>query len=55
MSAGDRLFASGGATLEELITATWDDLAAQAPASCPVCSESLGAAGPCHGCGSELS
>jgi hypothetical protein len=48
----------GGATLDELITAAWEDLAVRGHAACPVCGERMGptvaAAGRCGGCGSEL-
>lgn len=51
---GERLFEPGGTTLEQLITATWDDLAAKVDASCPVCGEGLAPPGRCAACGSEL-
>ena len=50
-----RLFESGGATLEDLISEAWDDLAAEGRTECPVCSQTMIVAGGCGGCGSELS
>jgi hypothetical protein len=50
-----RLFEAGGSSLEELILATWEDLALHGRADCPVCrAELLGPEG-CASCGSELS
>jgi tRNA(Ile2) C34 agmatinyltransferase TiaS len=56
-----RLFESGEVareepvvTLEDVVVAAWDDLAAEGRAECPVCAGELRAAGGCSSCGSDL-
>lgn len=51
--------ASGGPTLDELISGVWEGLSARVFVACPVCTRPLRAASPaavrCGGCGSTLS
>jgi hypothetical protein len=48
----------GGATLDELVSGVWEDLALRGRAACPVCGTQLRRAGEksgrCDGCASEL-
>jgi hypothetical protein len=50
-----RLFETAGATLEDRILRSWDELVARGRTRCPVCGGSLRAAARCEDCGSELS
>ena len=56
-SSGARstLFEPGGTTLEDSILGVWEDLVAEGNAACPVCGDSMSAAGGCEACGAELS
>lgn len=54
-SASERLFEPGGATLEDRISAAWDDLAVDGRTECPVCAQTMVFTDGCSGCGSELS
>lgn len=49
-----QLFKPTGSTLEDIVLDAWEDLAVKGVAECPVCGDSLRAAG-CGSCGSELS
>ncbi len=42
-------------TLEDSILGVWDELVAEGNAACPVCGDSMSAAGGCEACGAELS
>ena len=53
--APSALFEPGGATLEDSILGVWDELVAEGNAACPVCGDSMSAAGGCEACGAELS
>ncbi|HWD65701.1 MAG TPA: hypothetical protein VG405_11050 [Solirubrobacteraceae bacterium] len=64
LSPGHRRNPAGGSTLEDVIVATWEHIAAGAAASCPVCHGRLQAVrtggsgrvnGRCQDCGSHLS
>lgn len=50
-----RLFEPGGSTLEDVVVALWDELAAEGRAECPVCGGSIAPATGCGSCGAELS
>jgi hypothetical protein len=45
---------TGGASLEDSILRTWEDLIGQGSAGCPVCGGRLRVASGCESCGSEL-
>ena len=49
-----KLFQPAGSTLEDVVLETWEDLALNGRADCPVCGDALSSHG-CDGCGSELS
>jgi hypothetical protein len=49
-----RLFEPHGATLEDAILATWDELMSSDHATCPVCSGEMSRTSGCDSCGSEL-
>jgi len=53
--SAERLFEPGGVTLEDLVLDAWDELIAKGRAECPVCGDSMSAAGGCRSCGAELS
>jgi hypothetical protein len=53
--APSALFEPGGTTLEDSILGVWDELVAEGHAACPVCGDSMSAAGGCWSCGAELS
>ena len=53
--ARSTLFEPGGTTLEDSILGVWEDLVAEGNAACPVCGDSMSAAGGCEACGAELS
>jgi hypothetical protein len=53
--AASALFEPGGTTLEDSILGVWDELVAEGNAACPVCGDSMSAAGGCEACGAELS
>ena len=53
--APSTLFEPGGTTLEESILGVWDELVAEGNTACPVCGDSMSAAGGCEACGAELS
>jgi hypothetical protein len=53
--ARSTLFEPGGPTLEDSILGVWEDLVAGGRAQCPVCGDSMSAAGGCEACGAELS
>ena len=55
LRAASTLFEPGGMTLEDSILGVWDDLVAEGNAACPVCGDSMSAAGGCEACGAELS
>ncbi len=50
-----RLFDPQGPTLEDRVLASWDELVGEGRTECPVCGDSMSAAGGCESCGSELS
>ena len=56
--AGSAAGASGGLTLEQLVSGVWEGLAARSPVACPVCSgvlRPLPGGASCAHCGSRLS
>lgn len=57
-TAGSAAGASGGLTLEQLVSGVWEGLAARVPVACPVCSHALHASATgasCSRCRSSLS
>lgn len=50
-----RLFEPGRATLDDRISAAWQQLVEHGSADCPVCGVTVQAGRECAGCGSELS
>jgi hypothetical protein len=50
-----RLFEPRGESLEDVVLAAWEDLAAGRRADCPVCGGSMSMVDGCGDCGSELS
>jgi len=49
-----RLFEPGRATLDDRISALWQQLVEHGTADCPVCGTTVHAGRECGGCGSEL-
>lgn len=54
-SSAQRLFESGGLTLEDTVLGAWEELVADGRAECPVCGGAMSMLAGCEGCGSELS
>ena len=52
--SAQRLFEPGGATLEDAVLEIWEELVIHGRAECPICGDSMSAAG-CESCGAELS
>jgi hypothetical protein len=53
--SAERLFESGGPTLEDVVLGVWDELVADGRADCPVCRGAMSMLGGCAECGSDLS
>jgi hypothetical protein len=53
--SAERLFESGGPTLEDVVLGAWEELVADGRAECPVCGGAMSMLGGCAGCGSDLS
>jgi hypothetical protein len=51
----ERLFESGGLTLEDVVLGLWDELVTSGRTECPVCGGSIAAAAECESCGAQLS
>lgn len=49
-----RLFEPQGPTLEDSILATWQQLASEDHATCPVCAGEMTRANGCEACGADL-
>jgi hypothetical protein len=54
-SSPERLFESGGPTLEDVVLGAWEELVADGRAECPVCGGAMSILGGCAECGSDLS
>ena len=53
--SAERLFESGGPTLENVVLGAWEELVADGRAECPVCGGAMSLLGGCAECGSDLS
>jgi hypothetical protein len=53
--SAERLFESGGPTLEDVVLGAWEELVAEGRAECPVCGGAMSMLGGCAECGSDLS
>ena len=53
--SAERLFESGGPTLEDVVLGAWEELVADGRAECPVCGGAMSMLGGCPECGSDLS
>ena len=54
-ASSERLFEPGGTTLEDVVLEVWDRLVVDGRVTCPVCGDTMSAAGGCESCGAELS